>query len=254
MNKIINWIKSIYSKLTRNKEVRILLFSDTHSQHSKLSIPENIDIALFAGDAGTYRNPVMNTNPVLDFIEWYASLPNIKHKVWIAGNHCTSIEYGLVDAKILSKEFGLVYLQHETCHIEGLEIFGSPYTPSFGVGWAFNVSRNKIRDYWEEIPETTDILITHGGVRKINKLSVVESGEDVGCIDLTDVVIGKLKKLVLMVSGHIHEAYGYHQETPDSPLFVNASVLNLDYKLVNKPFIVTMNLKTKKILSIETHG
>jgi Icc-related predicted phosphoesterase len=229
---------------------KILLFSDTHGFHGNLIIPDDIDIAIFAGDAGTYQNPIMNTNGILDFIEWYSSL-NIKNKIWIAGNHCTSIEHGLVDAKVLSKEKGLIYLQHESYLLDGLKIFGSPYTPSFGYGWAFNVPRHKLLKYWEEIPEDTNILVTHGGPFGIGDLSVVVGGEDVGCVDLRNIIQNKLNVLKLFCSGHLHEAYGFFQETTDDTLFVNASVLNEHYELVNKPFIVTIDIETKNIINIE---
>jgi Icc-related predicted phosphoesterase len=228
---------------------RILLFSDTHGLHRKLQFPNDIDIALFAGDAGTTFSPVNNVYNMLDFIDWYASLP-IPDKVWIAGNHCTSIEAGLVDAKKLSEEKGLIYLMHESVELHGLKIFGSPYTPWF-YNWAFNVSRNNLRDYWIQIPTDTDILITHGGPRGVGKLNVTEEGDEVGCEELTTIIHNDLKSLKLFLQGHIHEGFGHVQETPDSTLFVNASVLDRQYKLVNTPYIITMDMETKKILKIE---
>jgi Icc-related predicted phosphoesterase len=206
-------------------------------------------MAIFAGDAGSYRNPVMNVNGVLDFIEWYSSLKNIKDKVWVAGNHDTSIENGLVDAKKLSLEKGLIYLQHESGVVNGIEIFGSPYTPSFGVGWAFNVSRNKILNYWEEIPKTTEILVIHGGAKGLGGLNIIEEGEDVGC-DYLKGFLETLPNLEIFIQGHIHEGYGVHQIN-NGALLVNASVLNRDYKLVNKPYIITFDVKAKKIINIE---
>jgi len=231
-------------------EIKILIFSDTHSLHGKLEFPNDIDISIFAGDAGTYRSPIMNVNGILDFIDWYASVPNIKHKIWISGNHDTSVQAGLVDAKKLSEEKGLIYLQHESCNVEGIEFFGSPYTPTFGVGWAFNVPRYKIKDYWDEIPLSTEILITHGGPEKIGGLNIVEEGHDVGCTELMHVLLNKLPNLKIFCQGHIHEGYGYYEE--NGKLFINASVLNRDYKLVNKPFIITFNLTEKKVISINT--
>jgi Icc-related predicted phosphoesterase len=229
-------------------EIKILLFSDTHGKHNLLDLPtDGIDMCIFAGDAGTYKNPYTNIGSILNFIDWYAKVP-INNKIWIAGNHCTSIEAGLVDARKLSEENGLIYLEHETKIVNGIEIFGSPYTPYF-YNWAYNVDRGKIKDYWNLIPKTTEILVTHGPTYGISNLGVVEQGEDVGDEELTKVIKNNLNNLKLTVFGHIHEGYGYHEE--DDKLFVNASVLNLEYQLVNKPFIVTMDLDTKNIISIE---
>lgn len=218
--------------MIKNK-LKILLFSDTHGKHDELKIEGEYDIAFFSGDAGTYRDPYQNESSILDFIEWYSSLANIKHKVWIAGNHCTSIEHGLIDTKKLSEEKGLIYLQHESIEIEGLKIFGSPYTPRFGYGWAFNVDRGEsMKRYWSEIPDDTEFLIVHGPPYGI--LDAVMSGERVGCEDMIE-RINNLKNLKLVQYGHIHEDYGH--ELIDDVHYINASVLNLRYELQNNPFI-----------------
>lgn len=218
--------------MIKNK-LKILLFSDTHGKHGELKIEGEYDIAFFSGDAGTYRSPYQNEAGILNFIEWYSSLKNIKHKVWIAGNHCTSIEHGLIDAKKLSEEKGLIYLQHESIEIEGLKIFGSPYTPRFGYGWAFNVDRGEsMKRYWSEIPDDTEFLIVHGPPYGI--LDAVMSGERVGCEDMIE-RINNLKNLKLVQYGHIHEDYGH--ELINDVHYINASVLNLRYELQNKPFI-----------------
>ena len=67
-------------------------FSDSHTKHGFLDIPDDIDIAIFGGDGSNEKNPAINANEMLDFIEWYDSLSHIKYKVLIAGNHDTSIE------------------------------------------------------------------------------------------------------------------------------------------------------------------
>ena len=229
------------------KEINIVIFSDTHGFHGLLDLPiDGIDMAIFGGDAGTHKNPYLNINSVLDFIECYSNIP-IKHKIWIAGNHCTSIEKGLVNAKELSEEKGLIYLEHETKIINGIEIFGSPYTPTF-LNWAYNVNSDKIFNYWEEIPSTTELLIIHGGPHGFGGLNKTLEGNDVGCKALETVIKNDLPKLKMFIQGHVHEGYGY--ETFEDKILINASVLNRDYELVNKPFIVKMDLDTKKIISI----
>jgi len=214
------------------KTIKIVLFSDTHGKEQELTLPsDGIDIAIFAGDAGTYKNPHQNIRSVLNFIDWYASVPNIKHKIWIAGNHCTSIEAGLVDAKTLSKEKELIYIEDETVIIEGLKIFGSPWTPLF-YNWAFNAERGEdIKKHWELIEPETDIIISHGPVQGV--LDRCMDGSTPGCSDLLEKV--REIKPICFVSGHIHEAYGH--ELVDEIHYFNVSVLNHRYKMTNKPFV-----------------
>ena len=90
------------------------------------------------------------------------------------------------------------------------------------------------------IPEGVDILITHGPPHRI--LDQVDSRgpnayEYVGCELLMD-KIRKIKPKV-HVFGHIHEQSGYDEK--DGTLFINASVLNSQYQLVNKPFSIELN-------------
>ena len=215
-----------------DKKLRIVSFSDAHGLHDDIVMP-NADIAIFSGDAGTYRSPYNNESSILSFIDWYASIKNVKHKIWIAGNHCTSIEHGLVDAKKISEEKGLIYLQHDSIEVEGLKIFGSPYTPTFGYGWAFNKDRGEsIKKYWDEIPMDTEIIVVHGPPYGIH--DTVLNGDQVGCKDLLDKV-KTIDGLKLVQFGHIHEDYGH--SVIDGVHYANASVLNVRYKLVNKPFV-----------------
>lgn len=223
--------------------MKILTLSDTHTKEKTLSkewlkTNENIDIAIFAGDAGSFREPTMNEKGIIDFINWYASLTHIKHKIWIAGNHDTSIESGLVNARLLSENKGLIYLEHESCVVEGIKIFGSPYTPSFGYGWAYNVPRGSLHNYWNEIPLDTEILVTHGPPYGIGDFVPYNGGEFVGCQELLSVITTKLTKLKYHISGHIHYSYGIVHKKDIT--FINASVVNEGYDVVNEPIIIEL--------------
>lgn len=138
--------------------MRILFISDLHSFHRGLTISKEIEMIICGGDVSNPKSPVINANEVFDFIEWFESL-DCPNKIWIAGNHDTSIEKGLVKPKELCKT--TIYLEHEFVECAGIKIFGSPYTPQFG-DWAFNVRRDQLHEYWKDIPKDLDILITHG--------------------------------------------------------------------------------------------
>lgn len=221
--------------------MRIWAISDTHLKHGFLDIPlEGIDMLIVAGDMGTYRDAILNHVGVYDTLTWIQSLAHIKYKVVIAGNHDTSIENGYLDVKASFPD--IIYLKHESVTIEGVNIFGSPYTPSFGTGWAFNVPRQKLDDYWKQIPTNTDILVTHGPPKGI--LDLTEEGHlffQCGCKALLRHV--KEIEPKYHIFGHIHT----EADCPNSGIleiqhcktkFVNASVVNLQYNVVNNGYIL----------------
>ena len=140
--------------------LRTLHVSDTHTYHDLLKIPSGLDMIIHSGDCSNPRDPYNNEPEVRDFIDWYKELP-IKYKIYVAGNHDTSIEKKLVTKKDF-EEAGIIYLENESVTIEGIKIFGSPHTPNFG-NWAFMNERTKLERFWRlAIEEDVDIVITHG--------------------------------------------------------------------------------------------
>lgn len=182
--------------------MKLLHISDTHGYHGLLSIPEDVDMIIHSGDASNYRDKYKNREEMLDFIEWYGSLPN-KCKIYVAGNHDTSIEAGLITRSDFANN-GIIYIENEIYIFEGIKIWGSPYTPSFGHGWAFNKDRGKIHEVWDHIPEDADIVVTHGPCKGLLDLSYNRANEleMCGCANLRKRVLTIQPKLFL--SGHIH--------------------------------------------------
>jgi Icc-related predicted phosphoesterase len=177
--------------------------SDTHTYHGLLTVPEDIDMVIFSGDCSNPRDPYLNKEEVLNFVEWMKNLP-IPYKVFVAGNHDISIE-----AKFFKKEFwddaGIIYLENEWKILEtGLKIYGSPQTPSFGSGWAFNKKRDKMHEHWQKIPEDVDIIVTHGPPKGILDLSrdAMHQLERCGDEALRKRIIEIKPRLVCF--GHIH--------------------------------------------------
>lgn len=225
---------------------RIWLISDTHSRHSELVVPDNIDMVICAGDISNPRDPYRGQQEILNFCTWYSSLP-IKHKVLTPGNHDTAFEHKLIDMATLYPS--ITFLVHEFVDIEGIKIFASPYTPTFGSGWAYNVDRHKIGKYWEVIPDNTDILVTHGppkGILDLTQYGNASNGEGLvyfqcGCEDL----LKRVKKIEpkYHVFGHIHtEANcpnsGTQRIVNCETTFVNASVVNLQYVKNNDGIVI----------------
>ncbi len=130
---------------------------------------------------------------------------------------------------------GLTYLQDEACEIEGVRVFGSPWSPAHG-DWAFQADRGEpLRQKWQRIPDNTQILITHGPPRGILDRHV--SGVPLGCEQLRERVLRLRPRLHLF--GHVHESRGTHRH--DGTLFVNACNCSFGYKKQQPPIVVDWN-------------
>jgi Icc-related predicted phosphoesterase len=205
--------------------VKIIAISDTHLNWDEVKVPDG-DIFIHAGDWEASVN-----QHVRDFNTWLGKLPH-RYKIVIAGNH-DSIP-AMNDKYVKETLTNAIYLNNSGCTIEGLKFWGSPMTPKFG-NWWFMVDRNKIKKYWDMIPLDTDVLITHGPPfsildKPIDFFTGFE-GDSCGCLELRNKV-NKIKPKV-HIFGHIHFSYG--TEIKDGTLFVNASVVDEDYKVVNEP-------------------
>lgn len=182
--------------------MKIWHISDTHTYHGLLKVPEDIDMVIHSGDATNPRDPYVSEQEMLNFISWFGSLP-IKHKVFVAGNHDLCIERNLV-TKIDFMKNGIVYLENDYAEVEGIKIWGSPFTPTFGQGWAFNKKRSALHDIWKEIPDDVDIVVVHGPPKGILDLAY----HQLNCIEFCgDEALRKRMYLLnpkLCLFGHIH--------------------------------------------------
>lgn len=203
--------------------MKFVIISDTHGQHNNLTLPKG-DVLIHAGDISQRGKE----NEIIDFLNWFSNC-DFKYKIFIAGNHDFFFEETLEKdiQKIIPEN--IIYLCDSGVEVENIKIWGSPITPWF-FDWAFNRHRgNQIEYHWQLIPSDIDILITHGPV--FGKLDKTSRGENVGCEDLLH-IIESIKPKV-HICGHIHEGYG--QTTSSKTKFINASVLDEKYALVNPP-------------------
>jgi len=183
--------------------MKIWHISDTHTYHNLLEVPTDIDMVIFSGDCSNPRDPYPNEVEVRGFIDWYRSL-KIQYKIFVAGNHDTSIENKFVTSEDFARH-NIIYLENEDVIIDGIKIFGSPHTPTFGYGWAFNKDRTKLDRIWRNIiDEDVDIVINHGPPKGILDLSLDRAGNLERCGDksLLNRVMEVNPKLCLF--GHIH--------------------------------------------------
>jgi predicted phosphodiesterase len=221
-------------------------------------LPEG-DILIHAGDCTN----VGKEKEIEEFIYWFQNLKGFDTKIFIAGNHDFGFEHyngvrhnneapwlhHLLNEENLSQS-DVVYLHDSEFIIESpefsrpIKFYGSPWQPEF-YNWAFNLPRNgwELEVKWKDIPEDTDVLITHGpphGVRDFTPNNL-----QVGC-ELLRFRVEHLNPPV-HIFGHIHGAYGAAQigET----LYVNASTCTERYKPTNKPIIIELNEYDGNIIS-----
>lgn len=231
--------------------MKVVFISDTHNQHKDLKIPSG-DILIHCGDAtgmGTMAE-------IQEFNNWLRRQPH-KHKFFIPGNHDKLFEKDPKFAKSLIT--GAKVLVDKLVEVEGLKIYGSPYQPTFGVGWVFNLDRGEaIAKKWAQIPSGIDILVTHGPPHNIldkvvqvytqdpgmGRMSgrVIQRVAYVGCEELIKVV-EKIKPRV-HAFGHIHYSYGMDKKLWDDgkeTVFINASICTEQYKPLNVPIVIDID-------------
>lgn len=213
--------------------MRFVLISDTHNQHDKISVPEG-DVLIHSGDAcgyGSFRE-------MANFLTWFSNQPH-QYKVYVPGNHC---RYAQEPAFLGIVPDNINCLIDEAIQINDYKFYGSPWTPTFSVGWAFNKKRGEqLRQVWSKVPDDTNVLITHGPPMDILDIVVQDNGAHVpqGCEELA-ARVAALPNLKLHVFGHIH-IHGKHmpQLTKiNGVTFVNASQLDDFYKISNSPVVV----------------
>ena len=181
--------------------MKIWHISDTHMNHGQLQVPDGIDVVVHSGDASNWRDPYRNESELRAFIDWFACLP-IPTKVFVPGNHDTSLEKGLITRDLIEHR-KIHLLINEEREIGGLRFWGSPFTPRYG-DWSYMKDRGTINRIWETIPEGIDVLITHGPPYGVLDATYDHHNkvELVGCSALAKRVTKVEPRL--MMFGHVH--------------------------------------------------
>ena len=223
--------------------MRIVAISDTHLFHEdrglrkaeQIEVPDG-DILIHAGDA-TFKGYLREIDR---FAMWFHSLPH-RHKIFIAGNHELGLEDNPVDAERHLQGYSFLEDQNiKVCHylnenevtVEGLRIYGSPWTPRF-FDWAFNADRGpKIKQHWDKIPDGIDILVTHGPPFGHGDLTISNGHQ--GCEELA-LAVARVKPK-LHIFGHIHPGYGVTRN--DDTIFINASTCDESYAPTHPPVVI----------------
>ncbi len=231
--------------------MKVIALADTHGKHSELTqhIQDLLDsdpdirMIIHAGDAADVYDPLLNRQELRRFLRWFESF-DVEYRVFVPGNHDTGIEYF---PSVLSEFSDVDFLIHQELIVEGIRFFGSPFTPSFH-NWAYNVDRNLLESYWSQIPERTDVLITHGPAYGIGDATniglpkgVVKGFGDVHLLHRVQEIQPKYH-----IFGHFHDTLteltiknnGIHRQDGIKTKFCNVSMVDTNRNVVNSPRIL----------------
>jgi Icc-related predicted phosphoesterase len=205
--------------------MKIVALSDTHRQEWKIQIPE-CDILIHAGDCDIY-----NLEHLIKLNIWF-NLQPAKHKIFVAGNHDLYLDN--CNTEFIQEMLpSCIYLQNNSIEIEGLKIWGSPYSPIF-MNWAFMKSDKELKRFYDKIPQDTDIIISHTMPYGILD-QVLPRMENVGSVSLRDRV--KIIMPKIFIGGHLH-AQGGQNYTDFTTDYYNVSVLDDNYQIANPVTII----------------
>ena len=235
--------------------MRTLNISATSDLHGNLPDPSVFtpgDVLCIAGDIvplDIQRDPLRCISWIcLKFIPWTDKLP-YKKVIVIFGNHDFVGEYlgpqqevngdGITSIFMpgsLKGEHKVVFLCDSGYKYMGFTFYGTSWCPDLH-NWAFYGDHNTLVDKFNQIPDKTDVLITHCPPRVGYAGMVLQKGwnygNDFGCQELTDAI--KNKHIGWHFCGHVHT--GSHGITEcEGTKIVNVSLLDENYKVDYPPF------------------
>jgi len=208
--------------------VRLVIISDTHGWHDELVLPEG-DVLIHCGDLCDGVNPRSDELRALD--AWFARQP-FDHILYTGGNHDRAIQElaGYMDQPLDNA----LLLIDDSVQIDGVHFWGAPWVPDL-QGWAFYADSSTLKAKWAEIPEDTDVLITHTPPAGVLDLPGSMT-RHIGCQALTE----RLHALTPRAHcfGHVHASRG--TQARGETTFVNAAVVGgkYPYAVMHAPIVI----------------
>lgn len=199
--------------------ISITTISDTHGKHHQLNLDDDSSVLIHAGDIEARTEWDLR-----DFLEWF-EMQDYEYKVFVAGNHDFYLQRP--DARQIVELYQVEYLQDEDISINGIRIWGSPWSLPF-MNWAFMQSDEKLDKVYSDVPEDIDIFVNHGAPKHI--LDTYD-----GIVTGSESFANHAKRVSpeYCVFGHIHEN-GQKIIINDDVRYVNSSVLDSKYNLISK--------------------
>jgi Icc-related predicted phosphoesterase len=214
--------------------VSIYAISDIHGQFpDPTTLPADCTSLLIGGDVcPDFMSADQFRWLDVAFRSWLDKLHNqgVDRIVGIAGNHDHTF---MNRAGIDSLYLPWTYLQDETTYLEGHNVFGTPWVPTLRA-WAFYAEDHKLRDVFDGIGTSTDIIISHSPPLGYGDMTDVYHGSThAGTKFLNDAIKRVEPKFV--ICGHIHEARGAYMH--DDTAIFNVSAVDENYDLRDNPWV-----------------
>ena len=231
--------------------MKILVLSDLHGilperESSFFNDLDGVELLLICGDIMplSIQFDIKESRKWLSstFVPWIKSL-NTKQTIFIAGNHDFFFERNKKEA--LATYNGEIKYLHNTYYDylsddgKVYRIFGTPYCKQFG-NWAFMRNNDILLEKYSQMPDNTDIVISHDAPR-IKELGCILQegfrwyGKEAGNEILAQIILEK--KPSYCFCGHIHSGEHNLQEI-DGIKMANASIVDEYYNLSYKPLIL----------------
>jgi len=212
--------------------MRVALTSDTHGYTA--TIPPGIDAVLHAGDIG----PDIQAAPWFrdTFYPWAAHVGVPIFATF--GNHDF---IGQHDHANLIGEFeqlppgapsNLRLVVDEQCDVLGVPVWFSPWSGRF-FDWAFMADEAELKKKYLRIAADTQVIVTHGPPHGYGDLTI--DRVRAGSAALT-ARMSELTALRLVVTGHIHEAFGVYDA--GGVLVYNVSMVDFGYHPAHEPIVI----------------
>jgi len=223
--------------------IRIQFISDLHNKLDKVKLVPS-DWLLIAGDLSINgRIPEISkfNHDLQNAIRQF----KFKHIIYTAGNHDDLFKENQFLAK--SMVANAVYLEDKMVEIEGVKIWGSPYSPTYG-DFVFNYDRGEpAKQQWSKIPNDIDILMTHAV--PYNMLDMTNTFQHVGCENLLDAILQR-DSIRIHVGGHLHFSHGV-KEFHDK-LYINAAICNDELQPIHTPVVIDFDPTTKAYTIVQS--
>lgn len=224
--------------------MKIASYSDPHGCLD-VKIPNSVDLLLVGGDISDCRG---SHNPV-NQLYWIKNhfIPYIKDQakdiVFIPGNHDFCFE--MLMNQYREDEFrndlpkNVHYLRDSMIEIDGLKIYGTPWTPPF-YDWAFMAEETELDRKFSGIPEGIDILLSHGPAYGL--ADAITERFDIGKNCGSHSLLKHVQRVMptYFFSGHIHSAdhrvneYVYNNKVTK---YANVSILDEYYEPAYFPLV-----------------
>lgn len=166
-------------KHPRAKKMRIVHISDTHMEHDNYEIPDG-DILIHSGNFAfhtirkRFQGETEYMYQIKEIDNFFSKLPH-KYKIFVAGQHDVSLtSVSAQNARVVDSMLKhVIYLEDSFVTIEGIRIYGSPWSSNrkFNRADAFSVPDEFLHCYWSAIPQDTDVVVTYTPPYEIMDLS-----------------------------------------------------------------------------------